>query len=127
MFTCRQCHSKLQSAVAVLEKKIMENKYNLDNTGEIKKDIDELIVEYEKEAKGPAKLQVLAKEMPKLVKKLLGSAARNNRERIDKFDSEYKLKLQEMETKTGLDKQELERLQDTEKATRDKVTPANSP
>eukprot|EP00826_Nyctotherus_ovalis_P024075 TRINITY_DN1857_c0_g1_i5.p1 TRINITY_DN1857_c0_g1~~TRINITY_DN1857_c0_g1_i5.p1 ORF type:complete len:413 (-),score=144.82 TRINITY_DN1857_c0_g1_i5:438-1676(-) len=123
----RQCHSKLQSAVATLEKKIMENKYNLDNTGEIKKDIDELIVEYEKEAKGPAKLQVLAKEMPKLVKKLLGSAARNNRERIDKFDSEYKLKLQEMETKTGLDKQELERLQDTEKATRDKVSSHNNP
>lgn len=99
----------------------MENKYNLDNTGEIQKDINDLIVEYEHEAKGPAKLQVLAKETPKIVKKLLGSAARNNREKIDKFDSEYKLKLQEMETKTGLDKQELERLQDSEKNTKDKV------
>jgi hypothetical protein len=116
-----QCHLKLQSAAAALEKKIMENKYNLENTGEIQKDINDLIVEYEHEAKGPAKLQVIAKEMPKLIKKLLGSSARNNREKMDKFDSEYKLRLQEMETKTGLDKQELERLQDSEKTTKDKV------
>ena len=72
----RQCHSKLTAAAMPLEKKIMENKYTLENLGEIQSDINSLIVDYEKESKGPAKMQVLAKEIPKIVKKLMGSANR---------------------------------------------------
>lgn len=109
------------SAALPLEKKIMVNKYSLDNLKEIQSDINSFLVEYENESKGPAKTEILAKEMPKLLNKLMKSAARNNREKIDKIDSEYKLKLQEMETKTGMDKDELERLRDSEKLTKEKV------
>ena len=88
---------------------------------EIQLDINSLIVEYEKESKGPAKIQVLTKEIPKLIKKLMGSANRSNTDKIDKIDKDYKLKMQEMETKISLSKQELERLQDSEKNAKEKV------
>ena len=104
-----------------LEKKAMENKYTLDEPKAIQNDLAAMFEKYEKEAKGPAKLKILAKEMPKYVKRVLDSAVRNNREKMDKLDSDYKSKIQEIETKLALDKQELERLQDIEKTVKFKV------
>jgi len=117
----RQCHTKLAEVALELEKKTMENKYTLDDTKSIQNDINELLAKYEKDTKGPAKIRVLAKEMPKYIKKILDGAARNNKEKLEKMDSEYKVRIQEMETKIGLDKQELERLQDAEKVAKNNV------
>ncbi len=99
----------------------MENKYALEEPKVIQGDITDLLARYEKESKGPAKIKVLGKEMPRCVRKVLESAARNNREKMDKLDNDYKVRIQEMETTLALDKQELERLQDIEKTVKTKV------
>ncbi len=117
------CCSKLNELALPLEKKAVENKYSIDNEGTkaMDQDVNEMLANYDKQARGPAKVRVLTQRMPKYMKKLMDSAARNNQEKFNKLDSDYKVRIMELEEKVGRDKQELERLQDMEKTARAKV------
>lgn len=99
----------------------MGNSYNLDNPDEIQNDIGEMLSNYDKQSKGPAKLKVVAKGLANYLKKILTSSEKNNRSKVEMVNNSYKMKMQEMETKISLDKQELERLQDAEKTAKVKV------
>lgn len=93
----------------------------MDKVKEIEDDIAELLANYDKESKGPNKLHVIGKGLSNYIKKVLDCAGRYNTQRMNKVESEYKTKAQEMETRIGLDKQELERLQDAVKSSKVKV------
>jgi uncharacterized small protein (DUF1192 family) len=104
-----------------IDKKTLENKYNLDDTKEIEKDIAELLVSYDNEAKGPGRMTVVNKGLSSYLKKVFDCAGRHNNQKMNKVETDYKMKVQEMETKIALNKQELERLKDADKTAKFKV------
>ena len=104
-----------------VDKKTLENKYNLDNTKEIEQDIADLLISYDTEAKGPCKMKVVGKGLSSYLKKVFDCAGRHNNQKMSKIENEYKIRVQEMETKVVLNKQELERLKDADKTAKTKV------
>ena len=104
-----------------VEKKVAENKYSLDEMRVVQQDLGELLVNFEKQSKGPAKTRVLAQLVPKTVNKVMECANRSNHARMEKLDSDYKQKVTQLEEKMGLNAQELERLADIEKTVKAQV------
>jgi uncharacterized small protein (DUF1192 family) len=93
----------------------------MDDEKEIEGDIEDLLINYNTESKGPNKMKVITKGLPSYLKKVFDCAGKHSNQRLKKIESEYKARVQEMETKVALDKQELERLKDAEKTAKAKV------
>ncbi len=119
----RLCHSKLNEMALPLEKKAAANAYTTDAEGlkQMDRDVNEMLANYDKQAKGPAKVRVLTQRMPQYMKKLMESAARSTNSKMAQLDTDYKARIAELDEKVGIDKQELERLRDKEKTAHVKV------
>lgn len=99
----------------------MEFKYTLEDNKQIQQDIIDIFTNYEKNAKGPAKIRVLTRGAPKSIQKIIDCVARNAGENKRKMESDYKVKLIELETKYSANKQELQNMKDKEKTNKIKV------
>jgi len=110
-----KCQSQLRELFIPIDKKTIEFKYNFEDTKAMQQDINDVFTNYEKNARGPAKLKVLTKNAPKNVQKIFDCVARNAGEKKRKMESEYKIKLTELENRCDILKQDLNSVQEKEK------------
>lgn len=116
-----KCQSQLRELFIPIDKKTIEFKYNFEDTKAMQQDINDVFTNYEKNARGPAKLKVLTKNAPKNVQKIFDCAARNAGESKRKIENEYKIKMTELENKCDLYKQNLDNIQENDKANTKRV------
>jgi len=93
----------------------------MDDGKEIEEDIKDLLIKFNTESKGPSKMKIISKGLASYLKKVFDCAGKHNNQRLNKIKNEYKTKIQEMETKIALDRQEIERLKDADKTAKAKV------
>ncbi len=89
MASCRLCVTEYTRHAAPIVKKATEARYAVGKLEGVKEDVADLLSNYAKEARGPAKLRVLAQSLPTTLKTIADCAYASSRIVVSNIEKEY--------------------------------------